>query len=227
MYTKSHKNRAATRETATLPLGFATARWRMPEARWIGGCHRACGAYGGACLWGATAAPLGSHLHHAFRSGSLCASGWRNCRRRATGSGSRHRCTFGSRNPHCRVAGDLPPRTSGSGSHCRCASGSENRHHRTFGSENHRLALSWNYLYRAHLGGRSSLVHRGGSVKNWALAAWSSFYRRSRPGAAEPDGSIRSGLPLAIGRPGLVIYKLYIYNKNNVPKNQNVLQFRI
>jgi hypothetical protein len=117
MYTKSHKNRAATRETATLPLGFATARWRMPEARWIGGCHRACGAYGGACLWGATAAPLGSHLHHAFRSGSLCASGWRNCRRRATGSGSRHRCTFGSRNPHCRVAGDLPPRTSGSGSH--------------------------------------------------------------------------------------------------------------
>jgi hypothetical protein len=46
MYTKSHKNRVATRRTATSPLGFATAHWRMHEARQIGGCHRACGVDG-------------------------------------------------------------------------------------------------------------------------------------------------------------------------------------
>jgi hypothetical protein len=63
MHTKSHKNRATIRETTTLPLGFATACSRMREARQIGGCHRARGAYGEppACLWGATTAPLGIH----------------------------------------------------------------------------------------------------------------------------------------------------------------------
>jgi hypothetical protein len=40
MYTKSRKNRPTTRGTATSPLGFATARRRMPEERRIGGCHR-------------------------------------------------------------------------------------------------------------------------------------------------------------------------------------------
>lgn len=136
----------------------------------------------------------------------------------------------------------VAPRAAGSGSHYRRAFGLESRRSRAFelGSRCHRTS-------RFGIGRRShdrrpppphALVelppsraprwaHRGGGVKNRTLAAWSSFYRRSRPGAAEPDGSIRSGLPLAIGRPGLVIYKLYIYNKNNVPKNQNVLQFRI
>jgi hypothetical protein len=45
---------------------------------------------------------------------------------------------------------------------------------------------------------------------------WGCFYRRPGPksawdGSAEPDGSIGSGLHLVIGRPGLQIYKLYIY----------------
>jgi hypothetical protein len=82
---------ATTRGTVTSPVGFATARWRMPKARRIEGCHGTHGADGKphARLWGATATvPLGSHRHRASKSGSHCrrASGSRTWRCPATGS---------------------------------------------------------------------------------------------------------------------------------------------
>jgi hypothetical protein len=41
----------------------------------------------------------------------------------------------------------------------------------------------------------------------------------SGPGSARPDYTVRPGVPLVIGSPGLLIYKLYIYSPGLILTN--------
>jgi hypothetical protein len=130
MYTKSPKNKAATRETTTSPLGFATLVGGCPKCRWR---TRSADGEPHTCLWGATAVvPLGSHWRHASRLGSRyrCSSGSRNYRRSAIGLGSHRRCAFRSRDRRRRADGTCCHRASGLWSFYHCASESESRRRR-------------------------------------------------------------------------------------------------
>jgi hypothetical protein len=124
MYTKSHKNRATTRGIATSPLGFATARWRMPEARRVGGCNGTRSADGESRvrLWG-------SHCCH------------------ASGKPSTSSLQIGEPPSSLRIRIEEPPsgtcRAAGSGSHYRRVSGSKSRRRRTFGSAPCRASGFW------------------------------------------------------------------------------------